>query len=92
MPALVSEVEEPMKARFSWIGVKLGGLGFTIAMVGAVFAFKIDHEIGHTLAAVGITLGFIGVGLHLAEMFLKRRHQGPKDDCCQATSWSMVHR
>lgn len=69
-----------MKARFSWIGVKVGGLGFVIAVVGAIFAFQIDHDKGHALAAVGIALGFIGVGLHLAEMFLKRRHQKPKDE------------
>ncbi|HQY46898.1 MAG TPA: hypothetical protein PLE38_08110 [Usitatibacteraceae bacterium] len=69
-----------MKAQFSWIGMKVGGLGFVIAVVGAILAFQVDHEKGHALAAVGITLGFIGVGLHLVEMFLKRRHQGPKDE------------
>jgi hypothetical protein len=69
-----------MKANFSWIGMKVGGLGFVMAVIGAIFAFQIDHESGHTLAAVGITLGFIGVGLHLGEMFMKRRQQEPKND------------
>jgi len=78
MPAFVREVGGHMKAHFSWIGMKVGGLGFVIAVVGAIFAFQIDHEGGHTLAAVGITLGFIGVGLHLVEMFLKRRHREPR--------------
>lgn len=56
MPALVCKVGEHMKAQFSWIGMKVGGLGFVIAVVGAILAFQVDHEKGHALAAVGITL------------------------------------
>jgi hypothetical protein len=51
------------------LGIKIGLVGFLVAIGAVPVRLFLSHDGGFWLAAVGIAIGFVGIGLHFARLF-----------------------
>jgi len=54
-----------------FLGLRIGVIGFCVALAGWLVAVYASHPAGFILVATGVGIGFIGMGIHFVNMFRK---------------------
>jgi uncharacterized protein YacL len=65
---------EDSRPKIHFLGLKVGVIGFIIALCGWLTAIYVNGRVGFILAVVGILSGFVGMLIHFYFMFTGSKH------------------